>query len=93
MRTCIVTRDKRPKRELIRILRTPDGNVCCDPSGRADGRGAYVTLDTKSVQTALSTGELGRRLRVTIDDEKAVELISQGERECVRRTQLDERFN
>lgn len=93
MRTCIVTLDKRPKRELIRILRKPDGNVCCDPSGREDGRGAYITLDTKSVRTALATGVLGRRLKMTIDDEKAVELISQVERECVRRAQLDEGFS
>lgn len=89
MRTCIVTRVKRPKRELIRILRTPDGNVCCDPSGRADGRGAYVTLDNESVRTALATGVLGRRLKVAIDDEKAVELIGQVDRECVRRAGTD----
>ena len=65
--------------------------MCCDPSGRADGRGAYVTLDSKSVRTALATGVLGRQLKVIIDDAKAVELIIQVEQECVRRAQLDER--
>ena len=42
MRTCVVCREKRPKRELLRIVRTPEGEVIADPTGRANGRGAYV---------------------------------------------------
>ena len=45
MRTCVVTREKLPKAELIRVVRTPEGNVVIDESGKANGRGAYLKKD------------------------------------------------
>ena len=42
LRTCVVTKEKLPKRELIRIVRTPEGNVIIDSTGKANGRGAYL---------------------------------------------------
>ena len=41
MRTCVVTREKLPKGELIRVVRTPEGEVIIDETGKANGRGAY----------------------------------------------------
>ena len=42
MRTCLVTGEKLPKRELTRIVRTPEGNIIVDKTGKANGRGAYI---------------------------------------------------
>ena len=42
LRTCAVCREVRPKRELTRVVRTPEGDVRLDPTGRAPGRGTYV---------------------------------------------------
>lgn len=80
-RTCVVTRVKRPKRELIRIVRTPDGGVRCDPSGRLNGRGAYLSLEPGCVQKALARGILGKQLGVSLDHTQAKTLIAHVERE------------
>ncbi|MDE5539028.1 MAG: YlxR family protein, partial [Bacilli bacterium] len=45
MRTCVVTREKLEKRDLLRIVRTPDGEVITDETGKANGRGAYLKKD------------------------------------------------
>ena len=42
MRTCIVTREKLPKGQLVRVVRTPEGTVVIDTTGRTNGRGAYL---------------------------------------------------
>ena len=42
MRSCVITKEKLPKKELIRVVRTPDGEVIIDVSGKAYGRGAYL---------------------------------------------------
>lgn len=42
MRTCVVTKEKFPKSELVRVLRTPEGNVILDLTLKANGRGAYL---------------------------------------------------
>ena len=41
-RTCVITREKLPKKELIRVVRTPEGEVIIDETGKANGRGAYL---------------------------------------------------
>ena len=41
MRSCLVTRERLPKQELIRVVRTPEGNVVVDTTGKVNGRGAY----------------------------------------------------
>lgn len=76
---------KRPKRELIRIVRAPQGDVRCDPSGRLDGRGAYLALDDGCVQKALARGILSKQLGVSIDRDTAVNLIEQVEHERLAR--------
>ena len=42
MRTCVMCRQQKDKRELMRIVRTPEGKVVFDPTGKANGRGAYI---------------------------------------------------
>lgn len=57
----------------------------CDPSGRLNGRGAYLSLEDGCVRKALAQGILGRQLGVTIGQEKAASLITQVERERASR--------
>lgn len=45
MRTCVICRQKRPKRDLLRVVRTPEGEVVMDPTGRMNGRGGYVCIN------------------------------------------------
>ena len=42
MRSCVVTKEKLPKGELLRIVKTPEGNILADVSGKLNGRGAYI---------------------------------------------------
>lgn len=46
MRSCVACRTPRPKRELVRVVRRPDGSMGVDPTGRQPGRGAYLCRDT-----------------------------------------------
>ena len=45
LRSCVVTKEKLPKNELLRVVRTPEGNVVVDTTGKVNGRGAYVKKD------------------------------------------------
>ena len=66
MRTCIVTKEKLPKKELIRIVRTPEGNVIIDESGKANGRGAYLKKDLEVITKARKSKILNRVLEVEV---------------------------
>ena len=45
MRSCVVTREKLPKKELLRIVKMPDGKIVADETGKLNGRGAYIKKD------------------------------------------------
>ena len=68
MRSCIITKEKLPKQELIRVVRTPDGNVIVDLSGKANGRGAYLKKDAGVFEKAKKSKVLNRHLEVEVDD-------------------------
>lgn len=68
MRTCVVTREKYPKKELIRVVRDNLGNVTVDVTGKANGRGAYLKKDVETVQMARQTKALERYLEVLIPE-------------------------
>ena len=67
-RTCVACRQKEAKRQYIRIVRSPDQSVAVDPTGKANGRGAYLCARRKCWDQALDTGALERALKVKIDD-------------------------
>ena len=54
MRTCIVTREKLPKGQLVRVVRTPEGTVVIDTTGRTNGRGAYLKKDLQVIEKAMT---------------------------------------
>ena len=68
MRTCVVTKEKYEKRELIRIVRTPEGNVEIDSHGKKNGKGAYLKLSTEVIEKAKKTKALDRALEVPVPD-------------------------
>lgn len=75
MRTCVITREKLPKQELIRIVRTPEGDVIIDDTGRANGRGAYLKKDQTVFEKAKKSKVLNRMLEVEVKDEIFEELV------------------
>ena len=68
MRTCVVTREKYPKKELIRVVRTPEGNVEVDTNGRMNGHGSYLKLDREVILKAKKRKVLNRHLEVEVPD-------------------------
>ena len=69
MRSCVVTREKLPKQELLRIVKTTDGNILGDVSGKINGRGAYIKKDIAVLEKAIKSKVLERQLETTISDE------------------------
>lgn len=74
MRTCIVCRQERGKRELVRIVRTLDGTVRVDPTGKVAGRGAYLCRARPCWEQALQGQRLGAALKTTVSAENLAEL-------------------
>lgn len=68
MRKCIVTGEMRPKKELIRIVRSKEGDVSVDETGKKSGRGAYIAKDKDSILQAKQKRTLENHLKATIDD-------------------------
>ena len=69
MRSCVVTREKLPKGELLRIVKTTDGDVVADISGKINGRGAYIKKDMAVLDKAIKSKVLERQLETTISSE------------------------
>ena len=69
MRTCVVTKEKLPKKELIRIVRNKDGEVFVDPTGKQNGKGVYLKLDNDVVEKAKKGHILNKYLEVEVKDE------------------------
>jgi len=65
-RTCVGCRQVRAKKELVRIVRTPDGNVLVDPTGKASGRGGYICPSVTCLEQAVKTRSLDRALQIAV---------------------------
>jgi len=75
MRSCVVTREKLPKQELVRVVRTPEGNAIIDTTGKSNGRGAYLKNEKEVIEKARKSKVLERTLEVQISDELYEELL------------------
>ena len=75
LRTCAVTNEKLPKKELIRIVRDKEGNVSVDLIGKANGRGVYLKGDVEVIEKAKKSKILDRKLEVNIPDNIYDELM------------------
>lgn len=70
-RLCVGCREMRPKREMIRVVRTPTGEIRLDPSGKAAGRGAYVDPRDACVTQAVRERRLAQALETEIPEDVA----------------------
>lgn len=75
-RSCVVTREKYPKGELIRVVRTPESKVVIDLTGKQNGRGAYLKKDLTVIEKAKRSKILNKHLEVDVPDEIFEELKS-----------------
>ncbi|ALA54875.1 YlxR family protein [Shouchella clausii] len=77
LRKCIVTNEMKPKQELVRIVRTPEGTVELDPTGKRNGRGAYLTNSEDVFNTAKKRDSLTRHLQVQVTADDYDRLIAE----------------
>ncbi len=69
LRTCVITREKLEKRELVRIVKNKEGEVFIDLTGKQNGRGAYIKKDLEVLEKAKKSKALDRHLEITIPDD------------------------
>lgn len=69
MRQCVGCRQSKNKKDLIRIVRTPDNNVIFDDTGRMNGRGAYICPSVECLNKARKTKAMERSLDISMPDE------------------------
>jgi len=74
-RTCVITKEKTLKKDLLRVVRTPEGEIVVDLSGKANGRGAYLKKDAEVIERARKSKALDRILEVTIPDSTYDEML------------------
>ena len=71
MRMCVGCREMKEKKELIRVVRSPEGDVSLDPTGKKSGRGAYVCRDPDCLKRAIKQRQLERQLEAALSPETA----------------------
>src|SRR5450432_4426794 len=69
LRTCISCRETKSKRELLRVVRTPDGHVAIDATGKKSGRGAYLCARRSCWENAIKKHRLEQEFEVTLSEE------------------------
>lgn len=79
MRQCLGCREMKPKRELIRAVRSPEGEISLDFKGKKPGRGAYICNDAQCLKKALKSKALERAFSAQIPDEVYAALNEQME--------------
>ncbi len=76
-RTCVACRQVEGKRELRRLVKTPEGAVELDPTGKRSGRGAYLHLSRECIQKGFATGAVARALKTELDPTSTQQLQAQ----------------
>ncbi len=82
MRKCVITGNQFPKKDLLRVVREPDGKVTIDDTGKVRGHGVYLCKDSDVIKAAKKKHILDRFLEIQVSDEIYDELlkkVSQGE--------------
>ncbi|MDD2647846.1 MAG: YlxR family protein [Eubacteriales bacterium] len=79
---CVGCRQMSPKRELIRIVKSPEGVLSVDLKGKAPGRGAYICKSSECLEKALKQKQLERALEAKIGDDIALRLREEVETAC-----------
>ncbi len=76
-RRCTGCGEGKPKKELLRIVRSPEGEISIDPTGKRPGRGAYICKNEACLKNAKKTGRLGRSLNSEIPDDVFQRLLAE----------------
>lgn len=76
-RTCIACRTTKPKNELIRVVRSPEGVISLDFTGKKSGRGAYICKDKNCLAKCVRSKGLDRALGVKVDEEVYQRLLKE----------------
>ena len=74
MRKCNGCGEQKPKKELVRVVKTPDGEVLLDLTGKASGRGAYICNNAECLKKARKSKRIDRTFEMTIPDEIYVKM-------------------
>lgn len=69
VRQCMGCREMKPKNEMVRIIRTPENEICLDKTGRMNGRGAYICMNIECFNKAVRSKAVERALKVSIPDD------------------------
>jgi len=81
LRKCVATGEMKPKKELIRVVRSREGDISIDPTGKKSGRGAYLTLDKECILLAKKKNVLAYHLKTEVDESIYNELLQLAEKE------------
>jgi hypothetical protein len=73
-RKCVITNEMKPKKDLIRVVRNKEGDVFVDPTGKKNGRGAYLSRDPEVIAKAEESQILNRQLNAEVNAEVYEEL-------------------
>jgi hypothetical protein len=87
VRMCVGCREKKEKREMLRVVRTPEGGVALDDTGKLSGRGAYVCRKAECLRRAIRQNQLERQLEITLTPEISEALTAEMERLGTDRSQ------
>ena len=69
MRMCTGCGEMKPKKELVRVVKTPEGEISLDPTGKMNGRGAYLCKDPQCLRKAQKSKRIEKALSCTVPDE------------------------
>lgn len=83
LRKCVVTGEMLPKKSMLRIVRSKEGEVSVDPTGKKSGRGAYVSKSEEAIELARKKNILERQLEAKIPEEVYDELLRLIRRESI----------
>lgn len=75
MRMCVGCREMKPKKELLRVVRSPEGAVSIDMTGRKPGRGAYVCRSAECLKRAIKQKQLERAFECPLGEETHASLL------------------
>ncbi|MBS4207584.1 YlxR family protein [Bacillus sp. FJAT-50079] len=76
MRKCLASGEMKPKKEMIRVVRSKEGEVSIDPTGKKSGRGAYVSKDREAIIAAKKKNAFASQLQAHVDESIYDELLA-----------------
>lgn len=77
VRTCVACREGKPKAEMLRVVRTPDGEIKIDPTGKCAGRGAYVCNEPSCVEKCVKKRIFDKVFGIRLSDEDYASIAEQ----------------